>query len=82
MIHDTGKGLYAHAKGRPDGERKSQLNCPEILVEKLIKLRKDFGLHDDTQMLVMLSISTKDMNRYVSMYPEVWFIDCTAGEKD
>ncbi len=54
--------------------------CPEILVEKLIELRKDFGLHDDTQMLVMLSISTKDMNRYVSMYPEVWFIDCTAGE--
>jgi hypothetical protein len=80
VVHDTGKGLYAHAKGRPDGERKLQLNCPEILVEKLIELRKDFGLHDDTQMLVMLSISTKDMNRYVSMYPEVWFIDCTAGE--
>jgi len=81
VIHDTGKGLYAHAKGRPDGERTSQLNCPEILVEKLIELRKDFGLHNDTQMMVMLSISTKDMNRYVSMYPEVWFIDCTAGER-
>jgi hypothetical protein len=30
-------------------------------------------------MLVMLSLSTSDMNRYVAMYPEVWFIDCTAG---
>ena len=33
-------------------------------------------------MLVMLSISTNDMNRYVSMYPKVWFIDCTSGETE
>jgi hypothetical protein len=31
-------------------------------------------------MMVMLSICTKDMNKYVSMFPDVWFIDCTAGE--
>jgi hypothetical protein len=30
-------------------------------------------------MLVMFSISTNDMNRYVAMYPKVWFIDCTEG---
>jgi hypothetical protein len=31
-------------------------------------------------MMVMLSICMKEMNRYVSMFPEVWFIDCTASE--
>jgi hypothetical protein len=46
----------------------------------MLELRKDFRLHNHTQMMVMLSICMKDMNRYVSMYPEVWFIDCTAGE--
>ncbi len=30
--------------------------------------------------MVMLSICTKEMNRYVSMFPEIWFIDCAAGE--
>jgi hypothetical protein len=47
---------------------------------KIIKLRKDFGLNNKTKMVVMLSILTHDMNRYVAMYPEVWFIDCTAGK--
>jgi hypothetical protein len=31
-------------------------------------------------MMVMLSICTKELNRYVSIFSEVWFIDCTAGE--
>ncbi len=57
-----------------------KLKCSDYLNEKILELRKDFSLHDDTKMLVMLSISTNDMNRYVSMYPDVWFIDCTSGE--
>ena len=36
-------------------------------------------MNNETKMVVMLSISTNDMNGYVAMYPEVWFIDCTAG---
>jgi hypothetical protein len=31
-------------------------------------------------MMIMLSLCTQDMNKYVSMFPDVWFIDCTAGE--
>ncbi len=31
-------------------------------------------------MMVMLSICTKDINKYVLMFPDVWFIVCTAGE--
>ncbi len=48
---------------------------------KIIELRKDFGLkNNETKMVVMLSILTHDMNRYDAMYPKVWFIDCTAGK--
>ncbi len=49
------------------------------MMDKINELRKDFGLSNETNMVIMLSISTNDMNRYVAMYPEVWFIDCTAG---
>jgi hypothetical protein len=37
-------------------------------------------MHDNTKMLLFISISTNDMVKYVSMYPEVWFLDCTYGE--
>jgi hypothetical protein len=37
------------------------------MMDKLIELRKDFGLHNETKMVVMISISTHDMNRCVAM---------------
>ena len=80
VMHVTGSGLFSQTKGRPDSETRQKLKCSDFLNEKILELRKDFSLHDDTKMLVMLSISTNDMNRYVSMYPDVWFIDCTCGE--
>ena len=82
VMHVTGNGLFSQSKGRPKSDSRQKLKCSEILNEKILELRKDFSLHDDTKMLVMLSISTNDMNRYVSMYPEVWFIDCTSGETE
>ena len=82
-MHVTGNGLFSQSKGRPTkSDSRQKLQCSQILNEKILELRKDFALHDDTKMLVMLSISTNDMNRYVSMYPEVWFIDCTSGETE
>jgi hypothetical protein len=68
------------AKGRPTEETRIQLKCSDSILQKILQLRKDFAIHDNTKMLVMISISTKDMNRFVSMHPSVWFIDCTAGE--
>ncbi len=79
-MHVTGRGLFSQTKGRPDSETHQKLKCSDFLNKKILELRKDFSLHDDTKMLVMLSISTNDINRYVSMYPNVWFIDCTSGE--
>jgi hypothetical protein len=80
VIHVSGQGLFSEAKGRPKGGSRIKLPFSDYMQEKMLELRRDFSLHNDTQMMVMLSICTKDMNRYVSMFPEVWFIDCTAGE--
>jgi hypothetical protein len=80
VMHVTGSGLFSQTKGRPDSETRQKLKCSDFLNEKILELQKDFSLHDNTKMLVMLSISTNRMNRYVSMYPNVWFIDCTSGE--
>ena len=81
VVHETGRGLFSHAKGRPKGSQMDPLPCSPTMLDKIIDLRKDFGLNNETKMLVMLSLSTNDMNRYVAMYPEVWFVDCTAGEQ-
>ncbi len=39
-------------------------------------------LNDKSQMLVMISRATDEMIRLVAMYPDVWFIDTTAGMYD
>ncbi len=80
VMHVTGSGLFSQTTGRPDLETREKMKCSDFLNEKMLQLQKEFSLHDDPKVLVMLSISTNDMNRYVSMYPEVWFIDCTSGE--
>jgi hypothetical protein len=48
--------------------------------EKILELRNDFNMHNKTKMLLFISIATNDVVKYVSMYPEVWFLDCTYGE--
>ena len=80
VMHVSGEGIFAHAKGRPTEETRIQLKCSDSIQQKLLQLRQDFAIHDNMKMLVMISISTKDMNRFVSRYPELWYIDCTAGE--
>ncbi len=79
VVHESGCGLFAHAKGRPTGSKITPLPCSTSMMDKINELRKDFGLNNETKMVFMLSISTNDMNRYVAMYPKAWFIDCTAG---
>jgi hypothetical protein len=46
----------------------------------LESMRKDFILNDKAQMLVMISMATDEMIQMVAMYPEVWFMDTTAGD--
>ena len=42
-------------------------------------MRDDFLLNKNRQMLVMISMATDEMIRLVAMYPDVWFMDTTAG---
>ena len=79
VVHENG-GLYACSKGRPTKALvKMRLECPEHIEEELLGLRKDFLLNDNCKMLFLVSMATNDMIRLVSMYPEVWFMDTTAG---
>ena len=79
--HETGNGLYAYPKGRPgrDSRIGEKLPCPVDVDQKLCKLRLDYGISESKSMMVFISLATKEMVRYMSMYPEVWFMDCTAG---
>jgi hypothetical protein len=44
------------------------------------RFKISFFLHDEMKMMLLVLIATNDMIRYVLMYPEVWFLDCTADE--
>jgi hypothetical protein len=79
--HDSGNGLFAYPRGRPGRDRlpPEKLPCPADVNSKMLKLRMDFGIGHSNKMMVFISLATKDMVRYMSMYPEVWFMDCTAG---
>ena len=46
----------------------------------LEELRDDFILNEKSQMLVTVSMATDEMMRLVAMYPDVWFMDTTAGK--
>ncbi len=43
-------------------------------------MREDFLINDKSQMLVMLSMATDEMIHLVAMYPDLWFMDTTAGK--
>ncbi len=79
--HETGNGLYAYPKGRPGRNSRigEKLPCPVDVDQKLCKLRLDYGISESKSMMVFISLATKQMVRYMSMYPEVCFMDCTAG---
>ncbi len=80
-MHTNGKGLLAYSRGRPGKDCNCvPFPCSLDLEEKIQDLRTDFLLHTETKMMLLVSIATNNMIRYVSMYPEVWFLDCTSGE--
>jgi len=80
--HETGSGLYAYPRGRPGRDTSrlgEKLPCPLDVEQKLSQLRLDYGIGESNKMMVFISLATKEMVRYMSMYTEVWFMDCTAG---
>ena len=47
--------------------------------QKLCKLCLGYGISESKSMMVFISLATKEMVRYMSMYSEVCFMNCTAG---
>ncbi len=79
-MHDD-SGLFACGKGRPTKETtRIRLEYPKQIEDDLKSMREDFLINDKSQMLEMLSIATDIMIRLVAMYPDVWFMDTTAGK--
>jgi len=80
IVHDD-TGLYAVSKGRPTKEAvRLRLDCSVKIQADLECLREDYIVNDKSKLLVMVSMATDEMIRLVAMYPEVWFMDTTAGE--
>jgi hypothetical protein len=56
------------------------LECPKQIEDELSIMREDFVLNYQSKMLVLVSMVTDEMIRLVAMYPDVWFMDTTAGK--
>jgi hypothetical protein len=82
ILHNN-TGLYACSKGCPSNEEvRIQLDCSTKIQADLERLRDDHILNEKSQMLVMISMATNEMIQLVAMYPDVWFMDTTAGMYD
>jgi hypothetical protein len=82
ILHDD-TGLYACSKGRPSNkEVRIQSDCSAKIQADLEQLRDDYILNDKSQMLVMISMATNEMMQLVAVYPDVWFMETTAGMYD
>jgi hypothetical protein len=79
-VHED-TGLFVCAKGWPTKEAtRLRLECPNQIEDDLKSMRNDFLLNKKSQMLVMISMATDEMIQLVAMYPDVWFMDTTAGK--
>jgi hypothetical protein len=84
VIHKSGKGLFGYPKGRPrkDGNQAKggiQLPSSADIETSIFKIRRDKLIPDSSEWMVLLSFATNEVIKYISMYPQVWFMDCTAG---
>jgi hypothetical protein len=80
IVHEDGE-LFACTRGCPTKElTRLRLGCPQQIKDDIQALRDDFLLNGKSKMLVLVSITTDEMICLVSMYPDVWFMDTTAGK--
>ncbi len=73
-------GLNACSKVCPSNEEvRIRFDCSAKIQADLERLREDYIVNKKSQMLVMISMATDEMIQIVAMYPDVWFMDTTAG---
>ena len=78
-MHPSGDLLMYRNKGRPTLEEVEKMECPKYLKSQLKKLKKEMNYKDGTDILLALSIASDEMSRCVHMFPEVFYMDVTAG---
>ena len=71
--------LVYRNKGRPNTEDAEVIRCPSSLKTELKKLKDSLNYNKNTEILLAISIATDDMLRHVQMFPEVMYLDTTAG---
>ncbi len=84
VSHKSGEGLFAYPKGRPRKDAdcaKGGIPIPssDDIETRILKIQRDKQIAESAEWMVLLSFATNQMMRYMSMYPKVWFMDCTAG---
>jgi hypothetical protein len=57
-----------------------RIECPQKIKDDIQALRDDFLMNGKGKMLLLVSMATDEMIHLVSMYPEVWSMDTTAGK--
>ena len=76
--------MFAYPKGRPRKDAdcaKGGIPIPssDDIETRILKIQRDKQIAESAEWMVLLSFATNQMMRYMSMYPKVWFMDCTAG---
>ena len=76
--------MFAYPKGRPrkdSNQAKGGIKLPssDDIETRILKICRDKFIPDNSEWMVLLSFATDEMMRYMSMYPQLWFMDCTAG---
>ena len=73
-MHGNGKVLLVYSGGQLGKDYNCvSFPCSSDLEEKIQDLRNDFLFHHETKIMLLVSIMTNNMIRFVSMHPEVWF---------
>ena len=75
LIMDKSDHIFAQqGKGRPSKRRSEELRLHGELTSEIRRLRKAMAMKPGTDLLLAVSIATTDMQRAVSMFPEVYFM--------
>ena len=80
LIMDKSDHIFAQqGKGRPSKRRSEELRLHGELKSEIRRLCKAMAMKPGTDLLLAVSIATTDMQRAVSMFPKVYFMDVIAN---
>ena len=81
LYHDSHSGLMTYTtSGRPTKEEShKRLNCPKQVILDIESIRKELCVEDGSRLLLLVSLATDEMVRFVAMHPETIFGDVTGS---